>query len=223
MSILIPLLIIGGWLSLVLLSSLLSKKVNSKNNELGRKIIHIGTGPVVLLAWWLKIPANVAILFASLITISLVINYQTNWISTLENVKRKSYGTVAYGLSITILLILFWSKNPAAVCAGVMVMAFGDGLAGLIGQQFKSPVWRVLDQQKSLIGTLTMGCIGLIVLFSISMMQEIHLEPIQILAISLIAVGLEQISPYGIDNLTVPISVAVGWDVMTHALQAMPS
>ena len=99
-------------------------------------------------------------------------------------------------------------------------MAFGDGFAGLIGKQLKSPVWTVLDQQKSLIGTFTMGLIGFIVLFSINIMQEIHLEPIQILAIALLAVGLEQIGPYGVDNLTVPISVAIAWDIMAHALPA---
>ena len=136
---------------------------------------------------------------------------------TLENIKRKSYGTVAYGLSITILLIFLWSKNPAAVSAGIMVMAFGDGFAGLIGKQFKSPIWRVLDQQKSLIGTLTMAVIAIIVLFSINMVQEVNLESIQILAIAILSVGLEQIGPYGIDNLTVPIGVAISWNVMTQA------
>ena len=182
--------------------------------ELSRKIVHIGTGPVIPLAWWIGIPAGLAIAVSSIITLGLLINHQLRFIPAMEDVPRQTYGTIAYGLSITILLILFWSQNPAAVSIGVLTMAFGDGLAGLIGRQVKSPSWTILNQRKSIAGTLTMAITGSILLVLITTLSGQHLEPLQIIGITSLAVSLEQISPWGIDNLTVPIGVASVWALM---------
>ena len=185
--------------------------------ELSRKIVHIGTGPVIPLAWWIGIPAGLAIAVSSIITLGLLINHQLRFIPAMEDVPRQTYGTIAYGLSITILLILFWSQNPAAVSIGVLIMAFGDGLAGLIGRQVKSPSWTILNQRKSIAGTLTMAITGSILLVLITTLSGQHLEPLQIIGITSLAVSLEQISPWGIDNLTVPIGVASVWALMAGA------
>ncbi|MCP4972958.1 MAG: dolichol kinase, partial [Prochlorococcus sp.] len=96
--------------------------------ELSRKVVHIGIGPIIPLAWWLKVPAELAIPAAISVTVFVLINHRWGFIPAVEDIKRQSYGTVAYGLAITVLLILFWPAQAAAVCAGVMVMAFGDGL-----------------------------------------------------------------------------------------------
>ncbi len=199
---------------IVLLSSLLANKNTS--SELGRKIVHIGTGPIVPIAYWLNISQKVAIIFSSLITLGLIINYQTNWFNQLENIDRKSYGTIAYGLSITLLITFFWSTDPSAVCAGVLVMSFGDGFAGLVGKAIPSPTWKIFNQQKSLIGTLTMGLITLIVLIIINFIQGGDIKGEVMLLISMVAMGLEQIGPYGIDNFTVPIGTALIWNWLTY-------
>ena len=86
-------------------------------------------------------------------------------------------------------------------------MAFGDGLAGLIGSSTNSPKWSVLGQTKSIAGTLTIGSIVAIITALISSTSNLELQPLEIIVISLIATFLEQISPWGIDNLTVPIGV----------------
>ena len=115
----------------LLIISIVAKKINPRNKELTRKIVHIGTGPVIGLAWWLKIESEIAILFSSIITIALLINYQMQWLTAIEDVNRKSFGTIAYALSITILLVLFWPKYTLSISVGVLSMAFGDGMAGL--------------------------------------------------------------------------------------------
>ena len=86
-------------------------------------------------------------------------------------------------------------------------MAFGDGLAGLIGRSVKSPKWSILDQTKSIVGTLTMGSVVAITTSIVSSTNNLGIQPLEILVISVIATFLEQISPFGIDNLTVPIGV----------------
>ena len=203
----IAILIIALWITIVLLVSFLCKRYFPEQEELSRKIIHIGTGPVILLAWLFDISKNIAFLSASLITIALGINYQYRLLPAIEDIERKSFGTIAYGISITLLLLLFWPRYEASISIGILSMAFGDGLAGLIGRSINSPKWSILGQTKSLIGTLTMGAVVAMLTIIISSTNSLGIEPREIIVISLIATFLEQISPWGIDNLTVPIGV----------------
>ncbi|MCP4974152.1 MAG: dolichol kinase, partial [Prochlorococcus sp.] len=133
----------------------------------------------------------------------------------VEDIKRQSYGTVAYGLAITVLLILFWPAQAAAVCAGVMVMAFGDGLAGLIGPKLRSPSWLLWGQRKSIAGTTAMAVMTGVVLISLIIVIDAPVHPMRILAVASMAVSLEQLSRWGIDNLTVPIAIGLLWPWMT--------
>ena len=181
--------------------------------ELSRKIVHIGTGPVIPLAWWLGIPSDWAIPMAILITIVILINHRWRLLPAIEDVQ--SLKREVFGQSITLLLIFFWPENAAAVCSGVLVMAFGDGFAGLIGRKVRSPNWLIWGQRKSIAGTLTMAMITLIILFTLSLLIDANFHPLRIFAVTGLAVGLEQLSRWGIDNLTVPMGVAVAWSWMT--------
>ncbi len=203
--------IIIFWIVIILISARVCRYLFPEQKELSRKIIHIGSGPVLPLAWILNISANIAIPVASIITLGLFINHRLRLLPAMEDINRQSYGTIAYGVSITFLLIFLWPENAAAVSAGVLVMSFGDGLAGLLGPKWKSPDWHVFGQRKSVTGTVTMGLIAFLVLFLISMISGITIHPLLLIVMALIAVFLEQIGPWGIDNLTVPIGVAYGW------------
>ena len=90
-------------------------------------------------------------------------------------------------------------------------MSFGDGLAGLIGPNLNSPDWLVLGQRKSISGTFTMAIVVAIVLSIVTIISGVSIQPLWLITITCLAVGLEQIGPWGIDNLTVPIGVAYGW------------
>ena len=207
MPIQIAIFVIALWIIILFLIAYLCKRFFPKKEELSRKIIHIGTGPVILLAWLFDIPKNIAFFTAFLITIALGVNYQYRLLPAIEDIERKSFGTIAYGISITLLLLLFWPHYASSVCIGVLSMAFGDGLAGLIGRSVKSPKWSILDQTKSIVGTLTMGSVVAITTSIVSSTNDLGIQPLEILVISIIATFLEQISPFGIDNLTVPIGV----------------
>ena len=199
----------------VLGSALACRQRWPNQRELSRKIVHIGTGPVLPLAWLLQVPASIAVPFAVVVTLIAFINHRWNLLPAVEDVGRNSYGTVAYGIAICLLLILFWANNPAAACAGVLVMAFGDGLAGLIGRAVPSPNWTILDQRKSIIGTTTMAFTSAVVLFALVLITHNQLTPLRLVAVCILAVGLEQMSKWGIDNLTVPLGVALSWTWMT--------
>ena len=200
---------------LVLSAALVCRKRWPEQRELSRKIVHIGTGPVVVLAWWLSIPASIAVPVAFAVTVITAINHRIQLLPAVEDVDRNSYGTVAYGLAISLLLLLFWPEQAVAVCAGVLVMAFADGLAGLVGRGMTSPSWTVWQQRKSIAGTVTMGLVTALVLILLVLISQSSLHPLRLIAVCALAVGLEQWGRWGIDNLTVPLAVGLCWAWMT--------
>ena len=193
--------------SIFFLSSIFQKD-KSNNNELKRKIIHIGIGPLIPIAQFLKIDQNSALFFTGIISLLVLINYTRKIFPTIEDVERKSYGTLFYCLSLFILIFLFWNKDPYSLIAGFFIMSFGDGLAGLIGKTFNSKSWIFFKQKKSLFGTMTMFLTSLIVVCSIGYAQQNSLN-LNYFTIAFFATLLEQFSVLGIDNFIVPISSAL--------------
>ncbi len=192
----------------IFLISIIFKKYNKDSKEIVRKIIHIGIGPLIPIAQFLKINQNSALIFTGIVSLMVFINYTYKLFPTIEDVERKSYGTLFYCLSLFILIYLFWDKDPYALICGFFIMTFGDGLAGLIGKSFDSKSWIFFKQKKSLLGTLTMFLTSLIVVCSIGYAQQNSLN-LNYFAVAFFATLLEQFSVLGIDNLIVPISSAL--------------
>ena len=205
------------WLAAVLLTALAVRRRWPHLKEWSRKVVHIGTGAVVLLAWAFAIPRDLALGAAALVTVGTALNHRFRLLPAVEDVGRHSYGTIAYGASITILLALFWPQQPLPVAAGVLVMACGDGLAGLVGPQINSPRWRIFGQTKSLAGTAAMALTSWIVLvLLIGVAQATGAPAPSLVAAAVIAVaatGLEQLSGFGLDNLSVPLATASLWQL----------
>ena len=196
------------YLFLVFLISIVFQKYNEDSRETVRKIIHIGIGPLIPIAQFIKIDQNSALIFTGIVSLMVFINYTYKLFPTIEDVERKSYGTLFYCLSLFILIYLFWDKDPYALITGFFIMTFGDGLAGLVGKSFKSKTWIFFKQKKSLFGTFTMFLLSLIVVCSIGYAQQKSLN-FNFLIIAFFATLLEQISVLGIDNLFVPIFSAL--------------
>ena len=221
--------VVGLWMVGVLALALLVRRRWPEQREWSRKLVHMGTGPVVLFAWALQIERGIALPVAAAVTVLTALNHRFRLLPAVEDVGRPSYGTIAYGASITVLLALFWPAQPAAVAAGVLVMAFGDGLAGLLGPLVRSPSWSLFGQRKSLVGT------GAMAIASASVLTLLWILPAPggavsgmadwaaagppeavaaILLITAVAVGLEQLSAYGLDNLSVPLAVGLLWSLV---------
>ena len=196
---------------MVIAGAVLCRRLRPNQRELSRKIVHIGTGAVVPLAWFFEIPFVVALPVAAVITVVTTINHQWRFIPAVEDVDRNSYGTIAYGIAITTLLLLFWPTRADAVSAGVLVMALGDGLAGLIGRNVASPKWVLFGQTKSSVGTMTMAVVSGFVLIGLARWSGADLSLPAALGMVAMATGLEQLSWRGLDNLSVPLSVGVLW------------
>ena len=204
------------WMAMVTAGAGVCRRLRPNQRELSRKIVHIGTGAVVPLAWFFQIPFVVALPVAAVITLMTAINHQRRFIPAVEDVDRNSYGTIAYGMAITTLLLLFWPNRADAVSAGVLVMALGDGLAGLIGRNIDSPKWVLFGQTKSSVGTMTMAGVTGLVLIGLARWSGADLPLPAALGMVAMATGLEQLSWGGLDNLIVPLSVGLLWSQLVN-------
>ncbi|MBW4529858.1 MAG: hypothetical protein KME02_04120 [Aphanothece saxicola GSE-SYN-MK-01-06B] len=213
---LIGVLVVAGWLALLSTAALLLRRRWPEQREWSRKLVHIGAGPVVLIAWAFGVDQLIAVPAAGAITLLAALNHRVRVLPAIEDVERRSYGTIAYGASITLLLWLWWPAHPATVAAGVLVMAFGDGLAGLLGPLIPSPSWTVFGERRSLAGTGAMALASLTVLLALGQLGGGPAPaPAQIALIALVATGLEQWALLGIDNFSVPMAVAGLWRVLS--------
>ncbi|MBH8567175.1 phosphatidate cytidylyltransferase [Nostoc sp. CENA67] len=203
--------IVAVWVLLILLIAWVIKRFATDDPEVVRKIVHIGTGNVIMLAWWLDVPASVGITASIVASAITLLSYRFPILPGINSVGRQSLGTFFYAVSIGILIAWFWHlQQPQYAAIGIMVMAWGDGLAALIGQNFGKHKYKVFGSQKSWEGSLTMTLVSYLVssLILLSVEGNIWQTWVVSLAIALVATGLEAISLWGVDNLTVPLGSA---------------
>jgi phytol kinase len=180
-----------------------------------RKVVHIGTGNVILFAWWLNIPVWVGIGASILFGAIAFLSYYLPILASINGVGRNSLGTFFYAISIGILMAWFWpTQQPYYAVLGILIMTWGDGLAALVGQRFGKHSYKLWGMQKSWEGSSTMA--GVSFLISALILLSVH-GPIwqtwfTALVVALAATGLEAFSKFGVDNLSVPIgSAAIGF------------
>lgn len=199
---------------IVLLAEFLHRRIQT-NTELARKVVHIGTGNVILVAWWLQIPDWIGISASIIASVIALLSYYIPFLPGINSVGRKSLGTFFYAVSIGVLIAWFWPLRQFQYAAlGILVMAWGDGLAGLIGQRFGKHPYEVWGMKKSWEGSLTMVITSYVVssLIFLSVQGNVWQTWVVPLAIAIVATGLEAFSKLGIDNLTVPLgSAAIGF------------
>lgn len=199
-----------GLVTIVLLAETLHRDTENKS-ELSRKIVHIGTGNVILLAWWLQIPEAVGIAASIVTSLIALLSYYIPILPGINSVGRQSLGTFFYAVSIGILVAWFWPLQQYQYAAiGILIMAWGDGLAGLIGQQWGKHQYHIWGIKKSWEGSLTMFGASYVVccLILVSVQGNLWQTYLVAAAIALFATVVETFSKLGIDNLTVPLGSA---------------
>ncbi|PSO79558.1 MAG: phosphatidate cytidylyltransferase [Cyanobacteria bacterium QH_9_48_43] len=212
---LVPLSLIFAYLAILVLVAEGITRLFSDDKELTRKVVHLGAGNVILLAWWLEVPAWVGIAASIIASLVALISYFLPILPSINSVGRQSLGTFFYAVSIGILVAWFWWLNqPQYAAMGILAMCWGDGMAAIIGQRFGKHHYQILGITKSWEGSLTMAVASyltssLVLLGVQGNVWQTWLIP---LAVAGFATGLEAVSRLGVDNLTVPLgSAALGF------------
>jgi phytol kinase len=195
----------------IVLTAELLHRYTDTNPEQVRKIVHIGTGNVILLAWLLELPAWVGMTSAILAGMITLISYQLPILPGVNSVGRKSLGTFFYAVSIGVVTAVFWPLDlPYYGVIGILIMAWGDGLAAIIGQKFGKHPYTIFGNTKSWEGTFTMLLVsyGVVSIVLFSVQGNIWQTWVVGIPVAIVATAIESIAQWGLDNLTVPLSSA---------------
>lgn len=179
--------------------------------EVTRKAVHIGAGHVILLAWWLAVPAWIGIAASVLFSGVALLSYRFPLLPGINSVGRKSLGTFFYALSIGLLIFWFWPlQQPQYAAIGILTMTWGDGLAALVGQRYGEHPYQIWGEKKSWEGSLTMLLVSYVVCAGILFWVQGAIASTWWIAgvAAVTAAALESASKYGIDNLSVPLGAA---------------
>jgi len=207
-------LLASAFLMLFLLSELIFRKFKPEP-EYTRKAVHIGTGLLTLLfPIMLDSVAEVLVLCISFMLL-LIASQRWNLLPSINDVKRKTYGSLSYPIAV---ILSFWAMEVFADGEGkgrliwfylpVLTMAIADPAAALIGRSISSRKFLIGDGSKSLAGCVAFWIFARLVCTFSFFLLELNVNPL--LALPGIGVGsmtAEAVSPYGLDNLTIPIAV----------------
>ena len=196
-------------------------------SRLSRKVIHITTGPVFVLCWFLFretpdarwwaacVPLLITLQFA-LIGLGLIKDEASVRAMSRTGDRREILrGPLFYGIVFVALTLIFWRESPIGMTA-LMLMCGGDGIADVVGRRFPSPKlpW---SREKSWIGSLSVLLGGFVLsafILWIYVSARVfpgpfsgYLVPLAIL--SLTAAAVESLPFHDVDNITVPLAAAL--------------
>ena len=185
--------------------------------ELSRKFIHIMVGNWVFISIFFT-DVIAAIFVPAVFIIINALSRKYNLISSMER-QDDSWGTVYYSISLCVTVAIRfatgWNMFPII---GILIMAYGDGLAALIGAKFGKRKPYYFAPNKTLAGSVTVFVVATAVtaITLLTVGEAEHILRVGIGMILLIAlcngflsVFIEAAGIKGSDNLTLPIGSAL--------------
>jgi len=186
-----------------------------------RKVIHIGVAH-----WWLIAMATMddpwvaSVGPASFIGINALALGLKLLPAMDAGADRRNLGTIYFPISLLVLVNLCWRGVMPVWVGGVavLVLGWGDGLAALVGEGNGAPGVRIWGGRKSAAGTILMfaGSFAVTLVFTLIFRggpggRAAHgvLEAVGVSTIvAAAATVVELVTPWGLDNLTIPLVVA---------------
>ncbi len=197
------------------------------DSKLSRKVIHIGTGPLFVLCWFLFRDTPDARWLAALVPFAITLQFALIGLGVIKDeasVKAMSRtgdpreilrGPLYYGIMFVVLTVVYWKDSPVGIIA-LMMMCGGDGIADIIGRQIKSAKlpW---SKEKSIAGTISVfagGWVFAAVLIFIYVIAGIFSGPFTnylfpITLIALVGALVESLHYKDIDNVTMTLASAL--------------
>ena len=175
------------------------------HGEAARKFVHIIIGSFVA-AWPLYVSYEVIQITLGLTLLGVLGVRLLNITPSLFDVDRSSFGVWLAPLVMLLVALLEPSRTVFSVV--VLHVALADGFAAVVGSRFGRR--RFAWQKKTALGTLTFFAVSILIMVIALLFQpviDVELVMLYLVIVPLTTSFLEYISPYGLDNLTVPLAV----------------
>lgn len=184
----------------------LSFEILQKNTFLStgatRRIIHISSALIAL-----SLPKYLTlgqILFICIFfLVFLIISKRMALLESIHKVDRKTWGEIYFPLGIAIMALSFLPAHVKSYEIAVIIYGASDVLANLIGTLYGTHAFSIFKCKKTIEGSIAffISTLAILVIFNVSLPMAAF--------ISLVTTLVEGISPYGSDNLTIPIVVSI--------------
>lgn len=196
------------------------KIIAQRYNILSRKLLHILVGNIAFILPIFQTREIMAFLAAGPF---ILFTYLISSFSPIQSLKSDAseaghkLGLVYYALAWTVLAYVFFDYK-VIIAIGILAMSYGDGLASLIGSHYGKRTYQIYQDVKSYIGSVAMFVFTFLLLIVAMLFYGYSLEGYMVaslLGIAGISALIEGITPFGLDNLSVPLITAVlSWRIL---------
>lgn len=182
-------------------------------SERTRKFVHILCGSIVFFFPYLFHSVHTLGVLSASFAILLMTTRLLGFMQSIHAVRRKSLGVFYYTLAIYTTGLLTWGQPHGTTFfqISVLLLAFGDGLAALIGKNYGRHRYLVGTHPRTIEGSATVFWVSLLASFVLLFVGNVATLPVafclSVILAALVTV-VEALSLWGIDNLTIPLSAA---------------
>lgn len=191
-------------------SEAIAKKKKLKP-ELKRKLFHISSAVFIAFWPWLISWHTIELLGLTMVVIVLT-NKFVKVFNFTKDLGRVTHGDVFLALAVSVCAYLAHSKIFFALA--ILNVALADGLAALAGQ-YSQRKWKykIFDQPKTIMGTMAFWIVS-VCIFAGGLLfgaNQINFNSYIYIIVGLppLLALIENISPRGSDNLSVPLTVVI--------------
>lgn len=183
----------------LLLTELTHRKRRALKPETSRKISHVGSATVVLILTTFLSLGEIAVIAGGFCALMIVARLNKVW-KSLYGVSRSTWGEIFFPLGV-LLTALIATSTEEFICA-IAVLGLSDTAAAIVGSRRGAK--KIGKTNKTFDGSLSFALVTALV-FLITRAMPFTASVIAVFIITLV----EFVSPYGLDNITIPVGVVV--------------
>jgi phytol kinase len=177
------------------------------HNETSRKFVHVTVGSFVAF-WPFFLSWHEIELLSLAFLVVVAISRHFHLFRAIHSVQRPTWGELFFAIAVGSVALI--SQNKWIYMTALLQMSLADGLAAVMGLRFgRHYRYKVLGQTKSIVGTVTFLVISFITLIVYSHYSGVYLDLYFLTSLSIVAALVENIGVFGIDNLIVPLIIAL--------------
>jgi phytol kinase len=195
----------------------LLRRLAHRQLEFTRKFIHIGVGMWVVGTVFLFETWYLALIPPATFVVINALSYWRGTFKAMESEEKGNLGTIYFPIAFGAVIYFFWSQ-PVLMVAAMMPLTWGDAMAAIMGRRYGHYHYVVGKHTRSVEGSLAMlfwswitTSLALFVMPYLLGKPLINwmLALIYGGAVALVCTLVEALSPWGIDNLTIPAAACL--------------
>lgn len=199
---------------LLVLAEFLRRKKKIRG-EVARKFVHMTVGSFVAF-WPFFLSWNEIRIMCVAFIIVVLVDRRLHIFKSVHGVKRRTVGDILFPVGIAIAT--FVSSSPWIFTVAVLHLSLGDAMAAVVGNKYGTRyVYTIFHQRKSTVGSVAFWLVSLTITSAMLLFMPVDLQHVDfsvLILVPVMATLLEGLSIFGMDNVTVPVFVAVALSIL---------